>query len=100
MLKANNQNEARVTTNQNKLQLVRTRGTGRDRSRVSKDADGGDEDQIADSPGTGVHRPRTLDKRKLDGNRWSNSQSMRLMCGWSCDDVNLSTLGGEVVVAW
>ena len=51
-------------------------------------------------PGTGVHRPRTLDKRKLDANRWCNSQSMRLICGWSCDDVNLSTLGGEGVVAW
>ena len=61
----NNQNEARVTTNQKKIQLVRTRAEGRDR--VSKDADGGDEDQIEDSPGTGVHRPRTLDKRKVDG---------------------------------
>ena len=38
----NNQTEARVTKSQNKIQLVRTRSTGRDR--VSKDADGGDED--------------------------------------------------------
>ena len=94
----NNQTEARVTKSQNKIQLVRTRSTGRDR--VSKDADGGNEDQVEDSPSTGVHRPRTLDKRKLDVNRWSNSQSMRLICGWSCDDVNLSTLGGEGVVVW
>ena len=65
---------------------------------ITKDADGGDEDQIEDRPRTGVHRPRTLDKRKLDVNRWRNSQSMRLICGWSCDDVNLSTLGGEGVV--
>ena len=94
----NNQTEARVTKSQNKIQLARTRSTGRDR--VSKDADGGDEGQVEDSPGTGVQRPRTLDKRELDVNRWSNSQSMGLICGWSCDDVNLSTLGGEGVVVW